>query len=155
VIATGNEIHQKICAASELRCCRTPTLRRIELQGVVIVDQLGHEANLAWALALAAKSHLNADERNGIFVTIGAGETYAAIRYLLRTVALKRIPVGTDVVLGCKSWLNAYVGHKDERYLRRLIDTIVGPRTTTTKVWVYRSPTASSASSKPDREPEW
>ena len=52
------------------------------------------EANLAWALALAAKPHLDALERNYTFVTIGAGETFAAIHTLLKWVAIKRIPVG-------------------------------------------------------------
>ena len=71
-----------------------------------------HEANLAWALALAAKPHLDAVERNYIFVAIGAGETFAAIRTLLKWVAIKRIPVEPDLVRQCVSWLDAYVGHR-------------------------------------------
>jgi len=42
-----------------------------------------HEVSLAWALALTAKPHLDDVERNDIFVQIGAGETFAAIRELL------------------------------------------------------------------------
>jgi hypothetical protein len=86
-----------------------------------------HEANLAWALALAAKPHLDAVERNYTFVTIGAGETFAAIHALLRWVAIKRIPVEPDLVRQCISWLDAYVGHEAERYLRRLIEHFVSP----------------------------
>jgi hypothetical protein len=86
-----------------------------------------HEANLAWALALDAKPHLDAVERNGIFVAIGAGETFAAMYALLKWVAIKRIPVEPDLVRRCVSWLDAYVGHEDERYLRRLIEHFVSP----------------------------
>jgi hypothetical protein len=127
-------------------------------------DQLNPEPNKptldrGGSVTGTRQSHLNPDQRNGIFVTIGAGETYATIRYLLRTVALKRIPVATDVVLGCKSWFNASVGHEDERYLRSLIDidAIVAPRLHTQqrqRYGSYRSTTASSKSSKPDPEPE-
>ena len=86
-----------------------------------------HEANLAWALALAAKPHLDDLERNYTFVAIGAGETFAAIYTLLKWVAIKRIPVEPDLVRQCISWLDAYVGHRDERYLRRLIEHFVVP----------------------------
>jgi hypothetical protein len=84
-----------------------------------------HEANLAWALALAAKPHVDAVERNDIFVAIGAGDTLAAIRELIKCVAIRGIPMGPDLVRGCVSWLDAYVGHEDERYLRRLIEDFV------------------------------
>jgi len=86
-----------------------------------------HEANLAWALVLAAKPHMDAVERNDIFVAIGAGETFAAIHALLKWVAIKRIPMEPDLVQRCISWLDAYVGHEDERYLRRLIEDFVMP----------------------------
>ena len=77
-----------------------------------------HEVSLAWALALTAKPHLDDVERNDIFVLIGAGESFAAIRELLKWVATKRIPLGPDLVQWCVSWLDAYVGHEDEQYLR-------------------------------------
>ena len=85
-----------------------------------------HEADLAWALAQAAKPHLDALERNHA-CAIGAGETFAAIHTLLKWVAIKRIPVELDLVRQCISWLDAYVGHRDERYLRRLIEDFVFP----------------------------
>jgi hypothetical protein len=49
-----------------------------------------HEANLAWALALAAKPFLDVVDRNDIFVAIGAGETFAVVRALVKWVAIKR-----------------------------------------------------------------
>jgi xanthosine utilization system XapX-like protein len=85
------------------------------------------EANLAWALAQAVKPQLNVGERNYIFVAIGAGDLFAAIRALIKWVVLKRIPVPPDLALRCASWLDAYVGHEDEKSLRRLIEDFVFP----------------------------
>jgi hypothetical protein len=81
-----------------------------------------HEADLAWALALAAKPHLDDVGRNDMFVAVGAGETFAVVRALVKWVAINRIPVEPDLVRQCDSWLDAYVGHEDERCLRRLIE---------------------------------
>jgi hypothetical protein len=88
----------------------------------MIVEHVVHEANLAWAVAEAAKPYLNAVERNAVFVAIGAGETFAAIRELLRSVEIKRIPLGLDLLVQCRIWLRGYGGHDDERHLRRLIE---------------------------------
>jgi hypothetical protein len=88
----------------------------------MIVEHVVHEPNLAWAVAEAAKPYLNAVERNAVFVAIGAGDTFAAIRGLLRSVEIKRIPLGLDLLQQCRMWLRGYGGHDDERYLRRLIE---------------------------------
>lgn len=85
------------------------------------------EADLAWALVEAAKRHLSAVERNDIFMVIGAGDTFAAIRQLFSWVAIKGIPVGLELVERCTAWLHAYAGHEDERYLRRLIESFLIP----------------------------
>jgi hypothetical protein len=88
---------------------------------------IGPEANLAWALALGAKPFLDVSERNALFVAVGAGETFAVVRALVKWVAIKRIPVEPDLVRQCVSWLDGYAGHDDERYLRRLIEEMVSP----------------------------
>jgi hypothetical protein len=88
----------------------------------MIVEHVVHEANLAWAVAEAAKPYLDAVERNAVFVAIGAGETFAAMRGLLRSVEIKRIPLGLDLLVQCRMWLRGYGGHDDERLLRRLIE---------------------------------
>jgi hypothetical protein len=101
----------------------------------MIVEHVVHEANLAWGIAQAAKPYLNAVERNAVFVAIGAGETFAAIRGLLRSVEIKRIPLGLDLLQQCRMWLRGYGGHDDERLLRRLIEEplipyVIGARET-------------------------
>ena len=101
----------------------------------MIVEHVVHEAKLAWAVAEAAKPYLNAVERDAVFVAIGAGDTFAAIRGLLRSVEIKRIPLGLDLLQQCRTWLRGYGGHDDERHLRRLIEEplipyVIGTRET-------------------------
>jgi hypothetical protein len=88
---------------------------------------LVQETALAWTLAEAVKPHLSAIERSDVFMAIGAGETFAAIRGLVTSVAAKRIPLRPDLAQQCVTWLDAYVGHKDERYFRRLIEDYLVP----------------------------
>jgi hypothetical protein len=101
----------------------------------MIVEHVVHEANLAWAVAEAAKPYLNAAERDAVFVALGAGETFAAMRGLLRSVEINRIPLGLDLLVQCRMWLRGYGGHDDERHLRRLIEEpliphVIGARET-------------------------
>jgi hypothetical protein len=75
----------------------------------------------------AIKPHLSTLERNHVFAAIGAGDAFAAIRHLFKSVAITRIPLRPDLVQQCTTWLHAYVGHSDERYLRRLIEDYLVP----------------------------
>ena len=100
---------------------------RAKYERVVTVALLVQETTLAWALAEAVKPHLSAAELDHVFVTIGAGDTFAAIRGLFKLVAIKRIALRPDLVQQCTTWLRAYVGHTDERYLRRLIEEYLVP----------------------------
>ena len=91
------------------------------------METLVEETNLAWALAEAVKPHLSTVERDNVFVAIGSGETFAAIGQLFKSAATKRIPLRPDLLQRCRTWLGAYVGHDDERYLRRLIEDYLIP----------------------------
>lgn len=79
------------------------------------------EANLAWSLIDAAKPSLDARERNHVFVSIGAGDSFTAIRILLKLIAGKRIPLQPRLVQLCDAWLEAYVLHEDYERLRFLV----------------------------------
>jgi hypothetical protein len=79
-------------------------------------------ANLAWALIEAAKPRMNIGERNYVFVTIGAGDTFAAIRSLINLVGGKRIPLHPHLVQLCSAWLDAYTFHDEYEHLRRVIE---------------------------------
>jgi hypothetical protein len=94
---------------------------------VVTVARIVQDTNLAWALAEAIKPHLSTLERNHVFAAIGAGDALPAIRDLFKSVAIKGIPLRPDLVQQCTTWLHAYVGHNDERYLRGLIEDYLVP----------------------------
>ena len=68
------------------------------------------ETHLAWTLAEAVKPYMTVDERHNVFVAIGSGETFAAIRGLFNSVAIKRIALRPDLVQECITWLQTYVG---------------------------------------------
>lgn len=86
-----------------------------------------HGTDLAWALVDAARTHLNALERNYIFVTLGAGDAFAAVHQLLKLVAAKRVPLQPHLTKLCGTWLSAYVGHEEYDYLRGLIEDFLIP----------------------------
>lgn len=93
----------------------------------MIAVQNLQEANLAWALVEIAKPHLNVLERNYAFVTIGAGDTFAAIHHLLKLVAVKRIPLPTRLVQLCVTWVDSYAFHEEEQSLRRIAEGFLLP----------------------------
>jgi hypothetical protein len=96
---------------------------------MVIAVRNVQEANLAWALIEAAKPHMNAGERNYVFATVGAGDTFAAIRSLINLVAAKRIPLHPQLMQLCRTWLNAYIFHDEHEHLRRVIEDFVAAST--------------------------
>jgi hypothetical protein len=110
---------------------------------VMLVKRPVDEVNLVWAVAEAAKPYLSAVDRDAVFVAIGAGETLAAIRGLLRSVEIKRIPLGPDLLQQCRTWLHGYGGHEDEHELRRLIEEPLIP-------YVIAAPGTMPATRVPD-----
>jgi len=103
------------------------------------------EADLAWALIEAAKPHMNAGERNYVFVTVGAGDTFAAIRSLINLVAAKRIPLRPHLIQLCTTWLDAYTLHDAHEHLRRLIEDFVMPNTIQASTSIRRLSTPSKS----------
>jgi len=87
-----------------------------------------HESNLAWALIDAAKPRMSAGERNYAVVTLAAGDSFAAMRQLLRLVATKHIPLRPHIVQMCTRWLDAYVFHEEYEDLRGLIEGFLVPQ---------------------------
>jgi hypothetical protein len=79
------------------------------------------EAELAWSLADVASSHLDATARNDVFVAIGVGEPFVAIRLLLEAITRARVAVGARLAGRLWTWLDAYASHDDEPCLRRMI----------------------------------
>ena len=80
------------------------------------------EASLAWALIEAAKPHLNMHERNHVFTNVGAGDSFEAIRYLLKLIATKRVVLHRQLVQECKAWAETYSLHEEQLWLCRIIE---------------------------------
>lgn len=101
-----------------------------------------HGPDLAWALVDATKPHLSALERNYTFVSLGAGDTFAAVHHLLGLIAAKRIPLQAHLVMLCRTWLGTYVGHEEYEHLRGLVEGFTIPATVRTSAVANRiSPT--------------
>jgi hypothetical protein len=110
MIVTRGHGLRKIVRDTRIGTALGSSLARPKYEQVVTVTRLVRETNLAWALAQAVKPHLSAIKRNHVFMAIGAGETFTAIRGLLKSVAVKRIALRPDLVQQCITWLHAYVG---------------------------------------------
>jgi hypothetical protein len=85
------------------------------------------EAKLAWALIEAAKPHMNAGERNYVFVTVGAGDTFAAIRSMINLAGAKRIPLHPHLVQLCAAWLRGYALHDEHESLHAVVEDVLRP----------------------------
>jgi hypothetical protein len=92
-----------------------------------ISNTLAEEAELAWALARVADPHLNAVERNRVYVAIGVGDIFGAIDFLIRAVVRQRLALPADLVVRFTAWLDVYAGHDDEPRLRALINQVKSP----------------------------
>ena len=85
----------------------------------VIAVQSAQETNPAWALIEVAKPYLDVLERNYVFVTTGAGDTFSAIHHLLKLIAAKGIPLQPSLVQRRRVWLDPLlttvvtVAHRD------------------------------------------
>lgn len=91
--------------------------------------QYVQETNLAWSLIDAAKPELDARERNHVFVSVGAGDAFTAIRILLKLIEVKQIPLPYRLVQMCRGWLQANTLHDDHDQLQMVIEglTVAGP----------------------------
>jgi hypothetical protein len=85
------------------------------------------ETTLAWALIEAAKPHMNAGQRDFVFVTISTGDTFTAMRTLINLLAVNRISLPHQLVQRCTAWLGAYVLHEDYEHLRHRIEGFSTP----------------------------
>jgi hypothetical protein len=92
-----------------------------------IAADRGAQANLAWAIAEAVKSHLSIVERNDVYVAIGVGETFTAIHRLITSAATNQIVLPGELVQRCGTWLDAYVDHSEQQHLRGLVEYVLAP----------------------------
>jgi hypothetical protein len=99
-----------------------------------------HQTDLAWALIDVVKPHMSVGERNYAFVTIGAGDLFAAICSLIKFVAAKHIPLRPELLRQCARWLDGYVLHDDHEALRRIIEGVLPPNSIQFHAAIRRAP---------------
>ncbi len=84
---------------------------------------------------------MNAGERNFVFVTVGAGDMFAAISSLINLVAAKRIPLRPQLTQLCAMWLEGYTFHDAHEQLRRVIGDFAMPNAIQASAAIRRLPT--------------
>ena len=82
------------------------------------------DAELAWDLADIAQGHLDATQRNEIYVAIAVGDAFWAITLLLRTVVRSKLSVPADLVPKLLRWVGSYRDHPAQALLRHLIGRV-------------------------------
>lgn len=82
------------------------------------------DAALAWELAATARPYLSRVEADGIYITLGIGETFAAIEALITAISGKCISLSDDLLATTASWLDCYLGQDAEPRLRHLLTEI-------------------------------
>jgi len=83
-----------------------------------------HELDLAWTLAHSAAVYLDTAGRHDLYITLGVGETFAAICLLIAVIAREKAQLPADLMPDLMRWLDTYAGHEDEPRLRTLIEQI-------------------------------
>lgn len=87
-------------------------------------DIMVHEIDLAWSLANTAAVYLDTAGRHDLYITLGVGETFAAISLLIAVIAREKAQLPADLITNLMCWLDIYAGHEDEPRLRTLIEQI-------------------------------
>ena len=82
------------------------------------------DASVAWQLADAASLCLTGDERTVIFVQLGCGENHLAAERILAVAVREGFPLHAGLLTTLTTWLDLYVGTREERRLRALITRI-------------------------------
>jgi len=82
------------------------------------------DTSVAWQLADAASPCLTGEERTMIFVQLGCGDNHLAAERILAVVVREGFPLPAGLLTTLTTWLDLYVGTREERRLRALIARI-------------------------------
>ncbi len=122
--------------ACATECCR-PSRRRLLRHATQIARVLNptppalpafgkmtSDTSVAWQLADAASPCLTGEERTMIFVQLGCGENHLAAERILAVVVREGFPLPAGLLTTLTTWLDLYVGTREERRLRALMARI-------------------------------
>jgi hypothetical protein len=79
------------------------------------------DTELAWELADTARGHLNAPQRDAVYVGIASGEALWAVSFLLQAIVRAGVAVRADLVQKLLRWVASYHDHPKQAHLRYLI----------------------------------
>ena len=82
------------------------------------------DAALAWELAATARPYLSRVDADGIYISLGIGETFAAIDALITAIAGNHISLSVDLLATTASWLDCHLGQDAEPRLRHLLTEV-------------------------------
>jgi hypothetical protein len=79
---------------------------------------------LAWDLADAARGHLDATQRNEVYIAIAVGDSLWAVTLLLRAVVRRKLSVRAHLMRKLLWWVTSYRGHPEQPGLLHLIGRV-------------------------------
>jgi hypothetical protein len=82
------------------------------------------DEDMAWLLVDAVKSCLTGYERTIVFVELGSGEDYLAIKRILTTLMSTGTALPAAITSTLTGWLNGYAGSPEEPQLRMMLAVI-------------------------------
>jgi hypothetical protein len=82
------------------------------------------DEDMAWLLIDAVKSCLAGYERTLVFIELGCGESYLAIKRILTILLSTRMALPVAILSKLTDWLNGYVGSPEEPHLRTMLAVI-------------------------------
>lgn len=111
-VGTGQD--QTIAKGGRVSTSRKPPVRKAP-----------DDAALAWELAATARPYLSRIDADRIYITLGIGETFAAIEALITAIACNDIPLDDELMAATASWLDCYHGQSAEPRLRHLLTKVI------------------------------
>ena len=82
------------------------------------------DTELAWQLADTADGHLDASQRNEVYIAIAVGDAFWAVKFLLQTIVRSELAVHADLVPKLLRWAASYRDHPEQAQLRHLIGRV-------------------------------
>jgi hypothetical protein len=80
--------------------------------------------DMAWLLVDAVKSCLTDYERTIVFIELGCGEGYLAIKRILAICLSTQMALPRPILAKLTGWLNGYAGSPEEPQLRMMLTVI-------------------------------
>lgn len=82
------------------------------------------DTELAWELAETARGHLDARQRNQVYVAIAAGDAFWVTTFLLQKIVRSGLAIRSDTLPNLLRWVGSYRDHPEHGRLRDLIERV-------------------------------